>query len=254
MFRRRGGFGRAVEGGSPKGRSDLPGIERMFYSRGSDGPRRAACPHELLVPRRRLAGRRAGGACCRAGALGPGRHRPPGPLRGRQVHGGGAVGRPAWCHRAGDRAARPGRSRPSRPRHPGASGPPTGWSGPDRWPRRRVGRERERWGPRSGRRAVRGRGAPGSPPPRTAPAARPSRAPTGGPAGDRRGSAGPAPRPAGPRRSRLPEPLPARLPGQPGRDQGGPPVHPGAPGRARRGARRAVRLPARRDRPSAPGR
>ena len=42
---------------------------------------------------------------------------------------------------------------------------------------------------------------------------------------------------------RVPEPVPARLAGEHGRDEGRAALQPGAPGRARRGARRAVGLP-----------
>ena len=63
-----------------------------------------------------------------------------------------------------------------------------------------------------------------------------------------------APRPPGPRPDRLSEPVPARQPGEPGRDEGRAAVHPGAARRPRRGTRGAVGLSRRRDRPTAPGR
>ena len=85
-------------------------------------------------------------------------------------------------------------------------------------------------------------------------AARSSRRRQGGPARRRRGPARAAPRPARPRPDRLSEPVPARQPGEPGRDEGRAAVQPGAARRAHRGPRGAVGLSRRRDRPAAPGR
>ena len=68
------------------------------------------------------------------------------------------------------------------------------------------------------------------------------------------GGAWPASRPPGPRRDGLPEPLPARLPGEPRRNEGGAPRHAGPPRGPRGGARRALGVPARRAGPAAPGR
>ncbi len=218
-----------LETPSPPRMFHPPTIERLFYHDRSDGLCRAALSLALLVPRRGIGTRRAGRARRRARPVRARRHGPPGTLWSRPVLDGRTSGRAPSSRRRGDRAARSG--------GPGSRG-------------RRRSCQTPATLSTTGPRSRCGRGPPGSAAPGTRSPAGSPRPCEGGPPRGRRGAARTAPGAHRAGRRRLEEPLPARLPGEPGRDQGGAPVQPGSARRARRGRGRAVGLPRGRDRPA----
>ncbi len=198
--------------------------------------RRAPRAQPLLVPRRGVAPRRPGGARGDARAVRARRHGPPGPLRGGALRDGGRGGGAASGGRRRDRAARPGGPRPRRAGHP----------------RTASLAPRPAHGSAAARAGSAGRGTSRSATPGAGATARTSDGGEGGPPGDRGGAARGASRAARPGRSRVAEPVPARLPGEPRGLQGGPAVHPGAPRRAHGRDHRAVGLSRRGGRATAP--
>ena len=163
------------------------------------GLRRAPLPHQLLVPRRRLGGRRARRAGPRAGPERPGSHRPQRAVRGRPIRLGGARGGPPAGDRGRDRAPRSVRPGPGPHRRPG---PPLSTPGHGSSSGRRAA------GHHGTGRSDSERGPAVAAPSRADSPARPARTGQGGPARNRRRVARAPPRPARPRRDRLSEPVP----------------------------------------------